>query len=77
MRTRLEGLGSRMLDLLVPRMEASAAEAACWCYECVQGGSSSGCAGTDHLWYRKQPCGGGTWVFARCANCRKGSGYCI
>ncbi|MFI7300863.1 hypothetical protein [Streptomyces sp. NPDC050121] len=75
MLTRLEGLGSRMLDLLVPRVDASAAEASCMCYQCVQG--SSGCASTGHRWYRKQPCGGGTWVFDRCANCSPGAGYCF
>ncbi|MFJ6572715.1 hypothetical protein ACIQNU_35430 [Streptomyces sp. NPDC091292] len=77
MLTSLEALGSRMLDLLVPRVDASAAGAACMCYECVQGGASSGCAATGHRWYRKQPCGGGPWTFDRCANCSAGSGYCI
>lgn len=76
MLTRLEGLGSRMLDLLVPRVEASAA-AACTCRLCVQGGPSSGCASTGHRWYQKYPCGGGTPVFDRCANCSPGAGQCI
>lgn len=76
MLTGLEGLGSRMLDRLVPRVDASAAEAACTCFQCVQGGSTSGCAATGHRWYRKQPCGGGSWTFSHCANCSPGSGHC-
>ncbi|ARX80963.1 hypothetical protein [Streptomyces alboflavus] len=73
---KLEGLGSRMLDRLVPTVEASAAEAACTCRQCVQGGPTSGCASTGHRWYRKRPCGGGPWIFDRCANCTPGSGTC-
>ncbi|MGK5639349.1 hypothetical protein ACSNOK_13720 [Streptomyces sp. URMC 126] len=76
MLARLEGLGTRMLDRLVPRVDAAAAEAACVCRQCVQG--TSGCNSTRHRWYQKRPCGStGAWTFDRCANCRPGQGECI
>ncbi|MEU4657545.1 hypothetical protein AB0G32_27020 [Streptomyces sp. NPDC023723] len=73
MLTRLEELGGRMLNLLMPRVDASAA-AECTCTECVQG---SGCSSTKGRYYHSAPCGSSNWVFVRCANCAPGSGSCI
>ncbi|MEI5102772.1 hypothetical protein RB200_34955 [Streptomyces sp. PmtG] len=74
MREQLERLGSRLLDRLVPALEASAASNECkTCIRCVKG--TSGCGSTDHRWWQQRlECSDGTtpWRFGRCGYCTPG-----
>ncbi|MBA2813240.1 hypothetical protein E0500_039490 [Streptomyces sp. KM273126] len=73
MRQWLQNLSDSLVDRLVPRAEAAAAQ--CWLeWRCVRGGDTSGCASTGHEWWQTQECCDdgrcGPWTYYGCADCR-------
>lgn len=78
MRKQLERLGSRLLDRLVPQLNASAAAEACkTCIRCVRG---SGCNSTDNTWWQTRlECsdGNSAWHYDGCGYCTPGYYECF
>ncbi|MEE4599185.1 hypothetical protein V2J94_46530 [Streptomyces sp. DSM 41524] len=76
MRKQLEKIGSKLLDRLVPQLEASAASQACeYCYRCVRG---TGCSDGTY-WQVRLECNDGNtaWHYDSCGPCSPSSYFCV
>ncbi|WP_411136787.1 hypothetical protein [Streptomyces sp. C10] len=72
---RMETLGSRLLERIVPKVAADASSTSCdYQYLCVRG--TSGCNATRHTWWKyRLACSDGStgdWIYGYCDNCTPG-----